>query len=278
MNIRRVAIIAILTALIGLLGAQYGRKPVPVVDEVQATASPEASVSAAPTPRATSTATVTLMFGGDIMLGRTVERRILANGDTWPFDSITSTLSNADLTIVNLESPFRTDADQTQSGSLTLRGYPPAIKGITKAGIDAVSLANNHIPDMGIKGLQETEKILDEAKVGRVGAGPTEADAVKPLIVESRGMRIGLLSFTYGVNFDSPGVFYNDVSAERIKTQVESLAPQVDTVIVLCHCGSEYQPLPNDSQKSWAHTAILDTIHMCHSLLRHTKTVQSSTV
>lgn len=209
-----------------------------------------------PTPKPSPLATVALLFGGDIMLGRTVESRMHTYGDTWPLDSLASTLVSSDITAANLESPLRTDAPQTQSGSLVLRGYPPGLKGLTKAGIDLVTLANNHIPDMGLTGLKETEQRLDDANIAHVGAGESAAAAEKPVILERRGMKIGFLAYTYGVNFDSKGVYYNTATAPQVSAEVKALVPQVDAVVVFCHCGVEYHPLPNQMQQDVAHAAI----------------------
>jgi len=52
---------------------------------------------------------LTLIFTGDVMLGRSVNTRIQKYTDpTWPFKNISSLLSSGDLTIINLESPFIT--------------------------------------------------------------------------------------------------------------------------------------------------------------------------
>lgn len=259
MKWRLIAIVIVSAGLIGTVGTVYGKKPV-VQSLAVATPTPVVYTTSTPvptaTPRPTSSATITFLFGGDIMLGRTVEKGIRANGDTWPFDSIASTLANADITAANLESPLRTDAPSTQSGSLVLRGYPPGLKGVQKAGVDLVTLANNHIPDMGLPGLQETKKLLDADGIAHVGAGESDAEAAAPVILERRGMKIGFLAYTYGVNFDRPGVHYNVAQADEVSKAVKALVPQVDAVVVFCHCGVEYQPLPNQMQQDVAHAAI----------------------
>src|SRR5690606_12711614 len=114
---------------------------------------------------------ITLLFGGDIMLGRHVEVNMKRYGASWPLAKLADTMARADYTVANLESPFLTSGASTQSGSLVLRGYPEGIVNLTDAGIDLVSLANNHITDMGVEGLRETKSILDTAKIGYVGAG-----------------------------------------------------------------------------------------------------------
>lgn len=199
---------------------------------------------------------ISLLFGGDVMLGRTVESNIRRNGTTWPFDRIASVTSKADLFVVNLESPFRTDAPSTEAGSLILRGYPPAVAGMVKAGVDVVSLANNHIPDMGLVGLQETKKILDKNRIGFTGAGESTKEARQVHIEEVEGMKIAFLSYTYGVNFDRTGVYYNQTVVSRVKVDVPAALKQADMVIVLVHFGPEYATSPSQSQKTFAQAAV----------------------
>jgi poly-gamma-glutamate capsule biosynthesis protein CapA/YwtB (metallophosphatase superfamily) len=246
------AIGVLIALLVGGVLVKQGEKVVkPVVSTspspvTAATSTPTPSPTPSATPKATSTGSITMLFGGDVMLGRTVETRIKANGNTWPFDSITSTLTNADITAVNLESPLRTDAASTLPSSLVLRGYPPGLAGVSKAGIDLVTLANNHIPDMGLVGLQETQKLLDAANIKHLGAGETSALAATPVVMERRGIKIGFLAYTYGVNFDSPGVHYNVADSAHV----------TNAVVVFCHCGIEYKALPNQMQQDVAHAAV----------------------
>ncbi|MEX2012705.1 MAG: CapA family protein [Patescibacteria group bacterium] len=197
-----------------------------------------------------------LLFGGDVMLGREVERKIRQFDLSWPFEKISDITKQADLFVVNLESPLRTDADQTLSGSLILRGYPPAVEGLVSAGVDFVSLANNHIPDMRLAGLQETKKILKQNKIKFTGAGETAADANRPNVLEIEGVKIGFVSCTYGVNFDSTGVYYNVCSASRVSSQISAINKQVDLTVLLAHFGTEYAAAANSAQKAVAHAAV----------------------
>jgi poly-gamma-glutamate synthesis protein (capsule biosynthesis protein) len=201
-------------------------------------------------------ATVTIIFGGDVMLGRTVESRMKARGATWPFKEIASKMASADYTVVNLESPFRKDFKETPIDSLVLRGDPRGIEGLQLAGVDAVSLANNHIPDMGKIGLEETLQLLSGAKISQTGAGVSKEAAEVPLVAEVHGIKLGFISVSYGVNFESSGVFYNRAQALWVTEKVASLKKEVDVVVLLCHCGNEYATAASAAQKEVARAAI----------------------
>ena len=104
---------------------------------------------------------ISLIFGGDIMLSRQVNNKMEKYNDyAWPFAEIASTTSAADLTIANLESPFLIGAPSYQvlTGSFSFKANPASVIGLQKAGIDLVSLANNHILNQGRSGLEDTKK------------------------------------------------------------------------------------------------------------------------
>jgi poly-gamma-glutamate synthesis protein (capsule biosynthesis protein) len=215
--------------------------------------------SPSPTPTIASpdpNVTTSLVFGGDVMLGRYVETRIREYGPSWVSDGIAPITSNADIAVVNLESPFRSNVPQTATNSLVLRGDPKGITTLTHAGIDVVSLANNHIPDMGVAGLMETQQLLADAGIAGTGAGTGAEMAAVPAIIERNGITFGFLSYTYGVNFDRSGVTYQQASLELMQSQVATLRKSVDVVSVLCHCGNEYAQHPTPTQRSFARAAI----------------------
>lgn len=197
----------------------------------------------------------TFMFGGDVMLGRGVEEAMIKYGATYPFAKIADTTKAADFFVVNLESMFRSDYPMTQHGSLILRGAPQGIEGMTDAGVDGVSLGNNHTADMGTTGLEETLTLLDQANIKHAGAGLSEADAAESFVLEKEGKKYGFLNYTYGSNLNKAGIYYQLITADY-KTAIENLNKEVDVVIVLVHFGSEYQALPNTTQKTFARGAI----------------------
>lgn len=186
-----------------------------------------------------------ILFGGDVMLGRTVNTRIHKNQDfTWPFRKISETLSSADLTVVNLESPFNANCPLTDSG-MVFCANAGSVAGLTFAGIDAVSLANNHISNQGKEGFLFTQELLSKHKISFFGTGT-------PAIHEIKGTKIALIGFN-----DIPPHFsgiskLSEVSLRDEITKARSLA---DLVIVFVHWGAEYSA-HNSRQTSLAKLAI----------------------
>jgi len=159
-------------------------------------AGPVAATTTPPEETLKEEPTITLIAGGDIMLGRYVESRLKKYGADWPFINISTVVGNADLALANLESPFLINGQQTPTDSLILRGYPDGATGLKNAGLDVVSLANNHITDMGLTGLEDTLNLLDKANIGYVGAGKSDEAAHQAVIKDVKGIKIGILSYT----------------------------------------------------------------------------------
>lgn len=109
-----------------------------------------------------------LVFGGDVMLGRTVSAWIRRIGPHYPLRGVARRLRDADLAIVNLECAI-TSSQQRWKGEQKAFyfGAPLAsVDALTDAGIDLVSLANNHILDFEYIGLSDTLRQLDRKSVG----------------------------------------------------------------------------------------------------------------
>src|SRR6266542_5018388 len=106
---------------------------------------------------------------GDIMTSRTVDRKMTAAGDfTSPFRLVGATLKAAGLAFGNFEGTISHDA-RPQPGGTRFVSRIKAIDGITYAGIDFLSLANNHIGDYGAGTLQETVRLLHAAGIAVAG-------------------------------------------------------------------------------------------------------------
>ncbi len=195
--------------------------------------------------------------------GRTHERiRICITGDWAPiraFEPLMATdpaavygdllapIQAADLKIFNLETPFTRTSDFTVKSGASFKADPKHAKALKILEVDAVTLANNHIWDCGLKGFEHTLETLSCSKIRWTGAGRNLAMAATPLILEKTGLKIGILNFSEGEDLtaataQTPGVMGWDPAL--MEARVKSLRNQVDLVIVIAHCGIEYVPFP----------------------------------
>src|SRR5215211_7380370 len=169
-------------------------------------------------------------------------------------------LTGADLTLANLENPVIRAAvyhpeDTTFTGDLRLLPILEA------AGIDGVTLGNNHILDAGTSGLRETLAHLDDAGIAHVGAGMNLAEAREPIIFELGETKIGVLSYLGVPSYDwawatktAPGTA--PALTDVMREDVERLRTQVDLVVVSPHWGKEYIATPEPWQVEFAHAAV----------------------
>ena len=169
-------------------------------------------------------------------------------------------LSGADLTLANFENPVVEDAvyhpeEATFTGDLRLM---PILEG---AGIDGVTLGNNHVLDAGTSGLAETLGHLDRAGIERAGAGLDLAEAREPMIFDLGGTRIGILSHLSIPGYEwawatetTPGTA--PLVEDVLREDVERLREEVDLVVVMPHWGVEYLAEPEPGQVELAHAAV----------------------
>ena len=204
---------------------------------------------------------ITLIFGGDVMLSRHVNDKIEKNKDySWPFIKIADFLSSADLTIINLESPFLESKDYfVPTGSFMFKANPEAIVGLTESGIDLAALANNHIMNQGAKGLAKTQEVLSGAEIRTIGAGESEETAHKPEIFTIENKRFGFLDYAYPednsiATSKRSGIASMDIN--KMGADIQDLKTKADVIIVMMHAGEEYTTKPNKQQVAFAHAAI----------------------
>lgn len=204
----------------------------------------------------------TLIFTGDIMLGRSVEIKLKQYGDGdyfFPFARISEWLNSADLTIANLEGPV-SDRGIKVGSIYSFRFNPLVVKALKKAGFDVVSLANNHIWDYGKVAFLDTLDNLKNGGIDYVGAGKNFAEAHAGVTKELNGTRITFLAYTpllaksLASSADHFGI--NVLDLEQMDLDIKSAKAHSDLVVVSFHFGEEYQPKHNQFQATVAHRAV----------------------
>jgi hypothetical protein len=199
---------------------------------------------------------VTLLALGDVWLARRVADEIAKRGAYHPFARIAQYLRSADIVFGNLESPFSTRGRPTKNKDVVVRSAPSSVEGLVRAGIDVVSLANNHIMDFGPEALQDTLSLLDENGIRHLGAGLTPAEARKPLRVTTKG--IGISFHAYLCWGEASRAAQGPAGAIRsaMKEELERSRGQSDFVVVALHGGVEFQDYPTLEMIRLAHWVV----------------------
>lgn len=195
--------------------------------------------------------TVEMLFIGDVMMHkRQLESAYKGNGIYdfgGYFDNIGNLVEEADICVANMEFPV---------GTRPYTGYPSfsapygIIEEAALKGIDVMLLANNHICDKGSRGMKTTFEAYGRlaAKYGTRNTGAyADLKAQQegyPLVIETNGIRIALVNFTYGTNgFPVPDPYrVNMMDTTQIKAAIRRAeADSADIVIALPHWGTEYR-------------------------------------
>jgi poly-gamma-glutamate synthesis protein (capsule biosynthesis protein) len=234
--------------------------------------------------------TWTIVAAGDVMLDRGVYKAVKLDGMgiDFPFDggtaritsryccssmgwtlprvrrvdaspAIRHLLTDADLALVNLEGPAPANARFHASGTI-FSFQQSLLAGLDRAGIDWVSLGNNHIGDAGSAGVLQTIQALDRLGIEHGGAGATTAAARAAAIFPVGGTKVALLAYdaiapSYWARASRPGSA--QLSAANVRIDIRrARASGADVVIVYPHWGVEYSAGPTAAQRRLAHAMV----------------------
>lgn len=201
---------------------------------------------------------------GDIIQGRTVHKQMEAARD-WqlPFRKVAPFTAAADLTLADNECDYSdtlanpADRDPMTFAFLTKTA---AVSGLTLAGIDGVTLANNHSMNMGRQGLLDTIAALDARGIAHTGAGADLATARQPALFTVKGIKIALLGYN-GVSAGADGATAHTAGTmpldlDLLTEDMVYAKTKAAVVIPFFHWGVEYTSAPTKEQVRFAHAAI----------------------
>ena len=216
---------------------------------------------------------------GDIIFGRNGGNYQRRYGDyTFPMLEVKDFLSTFDVTVANFEcfvSETIEPPELTNGNTLDFVTPPDSLQGLVMAGIDAVSLANNHAlysnAGYGVEAFFDTVRHLTDAGIPSFGAGGDLDEARAPWVTEVNGLSIAL----YGVdgvtaNVDFPGEWAvpvnvgatatdagtNPLVLETIVADITAMAGQYDIVIPYFHMGEQYLWSPREWVVQVSHACI----------------------
>ena len=190
----------------------------------------------------------TVLLVGDIMLDRGVENLIKQNSIYYPFQKISHFLRGIDTVFGNLEGPVVNNPPEFPVNSLKFAFNPEVIKGVSWSNFNLFSLANNHTPDMGKEGLEETKEWLKKYGINFVG-DPLSGSSDN---LNSSFLRDDITFLAFNQIF--PFMEKEEEMIKAIKT-VKYLNPD-NFLMVSLHWGEEYKLINSPAQQSLAHRII----------------------
>ena len=203
-----------------------------------------------------SGAAVTLAFGGDVHF-EGASRSALSGG----LADIAPLLSGADLAMVNLETAVTERGTPAPGKAFHFRAPASAFRALARAGVDVVTMANNHGLDFGQQGLQDSLAAASAARFPVVGIGRDADAAFAARVFTVKGQRIAVLGATQVLDDNLVGAWTAGpgkpglASAKdeaRLVEAVRRARQSADTVVVYLHWGRERTACPLPRQRSLA--------------------------
>lgn len=166
-------------------------------------------------------------------------------------------LSAADVTVLNLEAAI-TGRGTPEPKQFHFRVPESMLAAFPAAGVDVLTMANNHGVDYGRDGLEDTLAAVSRSPVPIVGIGADADAAFAPAVVDVRGTKVAVIGAdqhpdrttrAWTATDDHPGVA-SALDPERLLAAVAAARASVDVVVVYLHWGTDYEACPNERQET----------------------------
>jgi poly-gamma-glutamate synthesis protein (capsule biosynthesis protein) len=208
---------------------------------------------------------VTIAFGGDTHFEGNLRSQLSSNAGGM-FAPIAPILSGADVAMVNLETAIATGGTPDPK-NYNFRAPPSAFDALRAAGIDVVTMANNHGRDYGPEGLAETLAAKAQTPLVVLGIGADATEAYRPWLTTVKGQHLAFFAATdvlddWLINAwtatDTQGGLAStkDANVDRLIAGIRAVRAQTDTIVVYLHWGVEGSTCPSPRQQELAKTLI----------------------
>ncbi|NPA06825.1 MAG: CapA family protein [Chloroflexi bacterium] len=225
---------------------------------------PKPSPTPSPTPSATTPPDITLLFTGNIVPARCVQAATEARGDNpdYLYAQVADRIRAADVAIGVLNAALSDYPPMTGCRpTFVLVGRSYHADALARAGFDVINVATNHIKNCGLldcgdRAFLDTLRNLRQAGLQVVGAGETLDQALEPLVLTVKGVRIALVALGYiepraYAGPDTPGIGVL-TEANLHEAMARARATHPDIIIAMPHWGPEYDPQPDYLQRHFA--------------------------
>jgi hypothetical protein len=189
-----------------------------------------------------------LIFGGDVMLGRSCAAKIQNGSD--PFEGISSLVRHASFAAANLECTI-SNLGRSES-RYAFRAPPESAQLLRRAGFDAMGLANNHSLDFGASASHDSAAHLIREEVEPVGVETPTRKACDPSFFSlSDGRKIALLAIS-DVDPKPGSQITTDSGRANLGAGITKARSHADLVVCLVHWGIENREQITEEQRELA--------------------------
>jgi poly-gamma-glutamate capsule biosynthesis protein CapA/YwtB (metallophosphatase superfamily) len=184
-------------------------------------------------PSAKSTAT--LIFGGDIMLGRSCAAKIQKGAD--PFEGISSLVRQASFAAANLECTISNLGGSTNR--YAFRAPAESAQLLRRAGFDAMGLANNHSLDFGPVALHDSAAHLVGQTIEPIGVEKSNGSPYAPRFFSMPGgNKLALLAVS-DIEPNESSQIARASDRTQLGAAIANARSQANLVVCLVHWGIE---------------------------------------
>jgi poly-gamma-glutamate capsule biosynthesis protein CapA/YwtB (metallophosphatase superfamily) len=131
----------------------------------------------------------------DVLLGLVGDVLVDRENPIEAFRDVAEVLGTADILFGHLDAAYSDDPHPAPGAALVVGAPTRNLDALARVGFDVLSLAGNHILDMGYPAMLETRARLNAQGIQTCGAGPSEAEARAPAVVEVNGLRVAFLAY-----------------------------------------------------------------------------------
>lgn len=165
---------------------------------------------------------------------------------------LTECLNHADYRIFNLEVPLADLERPILKRGPNLIAPTKCATGYQAIHADLLTLANNHILDQGVQGLESTIRTLKRAGISYIGAGTIDDKMIGSFVFQCDDRTVGVYACAEHefsiVKGDCAGA--NPINLIESMDSVAELKKHCDFIIVLYHGGKEYYRYPSPQLQS----------------------------
>lgn len=211
-------------------------------------------------PDSDSLSAIRLTFVGDIMCHTPQIDYAKVGRDSFDFEpvfrEIKNFLSAPDFTFGNLETVIA-GKEKGFSGYPLFNSPKELLSALKDAGFDLLFTSNNHSIDKGKEGVLKTLANLRSENLCSIGTYFSQSDRDSIRIIDVKGIKLGILSYTYGLNGNylqkDSKYIVNVIDTNLIKADIEKIKlSNYDLLIIYYHFGDEYSRKPSSFQKEIA--------------------------
>jgi Bacterial capsule synthesis protein PGA_cap len=192
----------------------------------------------------------TLIFGGDVMLGRSCTTKI-ENG-AGPFEGIAALLRDASFAAANLECTISNLGESTHR--YAFRAPARSAQLLRRAGFHAMGLANNHALDFGATAMHDCAAQLLQQNIEPIGVKTLTGNACAPSFFTVRDKKkIAVLAINA---FDTSSEIATASDRANVNAAIANARSDANLVVCLVHWGIENRETITEEQRELARSLI----------------------